>query len=80
MLGSRVGGCRMMWLGVIALGSVFMPGCARRPGADLVLRGGAIYPLAGPPPAAGTPEPVAEAMAVRGGRIVAVGPEREVRR
>jgi len=44
------------------------------------LRGGAIYPLAGEPPAAGTPERVVEAIAIRAGRIVAAGSERDVRR
>lgn len=65
---------------VVALGFTTVLGCARPPRADLVLFGGAIYPLAGDAPAAGQPEPVVEAIAVRDGRILAAGSARDVRR
>lgn len=80
MYGSRV---RVgLWLGVSAalLAVAIFAGCARPPAADLVLRGGTIYPLAGEPPSPATPEPAVEAVAVRAGRIVAAGSERDLRR
>jgi hypothetical protein len=50
------------------------------PPPDSVWIAARIYSLAGPPPARVEDEPVAAALAVRGGRIVALGSERDIRR
>jgi hypothetical protein len=57
-------------------------GCARGPrlpAADVLFYDARIYTLAGAPPANIASEPLAAALAVRDGRIVAIGSETSVR-
>lgn len=66
-------------LGCVAL-VLAAAGCSRQPPADAVFVHGRIYTLAGPPPAAVESEPAVAALAVRSGRIVAVGSDEAIER
>ena len=54
-------------------------GCSRTPPADIIYTGARIYTLAGEAPRSVEDEPTAEAIAIRGGRIVEVGSNDAVR-
>lgn len=64
---------------VVVLG-LLAAGCGRPAPADVVFLHGRIYTLAGAPPAQVEAEPVVEAMAVRAGRIVALGRDADMQR
>ena len=57
-----------------------MTACSRTPAADTIYIHGVLYTLAGEAPRSVEDEPTATALAVRGGRIVAVGSDADVRR
>lgn len=57
------------WNGLAAL--VILAGCSGKEPADLILNGGAIHTMS-------TAQPRADALAIRGGRILAVGSDEEI--
>ena len=72
---------RMLCGAAWAAALVLCAGCGEeRAPADVVFLNGTIYTLRGAPPPSVEGEPRVEALAVRGGRILALGTSREMRR
>ena len=68
-------------LATTAVALLLLPGCgAKRIPADVVFTNGIIYTLAGDPPTSVDGEPHVQALALRGGRIVAAGTDAEIRK